>query len=174
MLNVASNNNRSIQNLTLSVVVLISSWIFGFNTRFLFIYLTNMKFQLLIFSILIRIIILKIEMCETQHVERKRKMSTNNNSRTLWIKNHSLLDQKLKQMASKLCAPFEYRSGFQMASEIRTGIQMAFENRTFFYRPDIWISDHSKSGHLKVRYSDESGIRVSGFQMVTVHHTIVF
>ena len=50
-------------------------------------------------------------------------------------------------------------------------MQLPFENRTILKVPGIWIPDHSKSGHWKVRISDESGFRVSGIQIITVYHS---
>ena len=43
-------------------------------------------------------------------------------------------------------------SGFQMVIIILTSVD----------------PNHSKTGHYKIHYSDESGIRVSSMQMVTV------
>ena len=69
-------------------------------------------------------------------------------------------------------------SKFQMAFEYRTSIQMVLP---FIDVYDIILlycdlntgpvfkwSYHLKSGHQKVRFSDESGIQVFGIQMVTV------
>ena len=77
--------------------------------------------------------------------------------------------------------PLEYRTGFQMVEtkwlpkityHLKTGPDFKWHLKT---GPDFKWLDHLKTELEKVRFSDVTGIQMSGFQIYTVfpclHHT---